>query len=272
MKMPSKSLILGFVSAAFLVPAARAVTLVTINEGPGDYNSSLLNTSVYNFDSLNIGSNRNVDWKGVGRFDQLHILRADQYGGAPTNSFPKGSPYSVQGIGQVKQTVLTLNTPSSYFGIFWSAGDAANRMSFYNGKEIVAEFTTANLMNLLPKEYYGNPLDRRLNPREPYGFINFYGDSSTSWDSVVFSNTTSSGFESDNYTSRTQAWSAEADGAISGRAVALVEGTTVSKIDVVPNRWQAPAAPIPPVYALIAFGVVAILRGRNLIPTRVGRS
>jgi len=52
----------------------------------------------------------------------------------------------------------------------------------------------------------------------------------------------------------------------------LFRSKTVSKIDVVPNRWQAPAAPIPPVYALIAFGVVAILRGRNLIPTRVGRS
>jgi len=273
MKTPSKSLILGFVSAAFLAPAAHAATMVTIAEDPGDYNSSLLNTSVYNFDSINIGLNRNVNWKGVGTFDQLNILKANQYGGAPTDSFPKGSPYSVQGVGSpVKQTVLTLDTPSSYFGVFWSAGDAANRMSFYNGTEIVAEFTTANLMNLLPKEYYGNPLDRRMNPGEPYGFINFYGDSSTSWDRVVFSNTSTSGFESDNYTSREQAWSAKEDGAIAGRPVALVEGTKVSKLDVLPDRWQAPAAPIPPVYALIAFAVVAILRGMNLIPAKVGRS
>lgn len=273
MKIPFQSLTLGFVSAVLLAPAVHAATMVTIAEDPGDYNSSLLNTSVYNFDSLNIGFNRNVEWKGVGKFDQLYILKADRYGGAPTDSFPKGSPYSVQGVGTpVKQTVLTLDKPSSYFGVFWSTGDAANRMSFYNGKEIVAEFTTANLMNLLPKEYYGNPLDRRLNAGEPYGFINFYGDSATSWDSVVFSNTSTSGFESDNYTSRTQAWSAKEDGAISGRPVAVVDGAKVSKIDVLPDRWQAPAAPIPPVFALIAFAAVAILRGKNLVPARVKRS
>ncbi len=273
MNIPSKPLILGFITAAFLAPAAQAATMITIAENPNTYNSSLLNTSVYNFDSLNTGLNRGVNWEGVGTFDQLYVLKANQYGGAPSDSSPKGSPYSVQGVGSpVKQTVLTLDTPSSYFGVFWSAGDAANRMSFYNGKELVAEFTTANLMNLLPKEYYGNPLDRRLNPGEPYGFINFYGDSATSWDQVVFSNTSSSGFESDNYTSRQQAWSAKEDGAISGRVVAVVEGTKVSKVDVLPNRWQAPAAPIPPVYALIAFAVVAILRGRNLMPARAGRS
>ena len=136
----------------------------------------------------------------------------------------------------------------------------------------MAEFTTANLMNLLPKDYYGNPLDRRMNPGEPYGFINFYGDSSTSWDQIVFSNTSSSGFESDNYTSREKAWSASEDGAIAGRPVAVVEGTKVTKLDVLPDRWQAPAAPIPPVFALIAFDLVAILRGRSLIPARAGQS
>jgi hypothetical protein len=131
MKIPSKFLILGCVLAALLSPAVQAATMVTIAEDPSDYNSSLLNTSVYNFDSLNLGYNRKVGWQGVGTFDQLNVLRANQYGGAPTEALPKGSPYSVQGVGSpVKQTILTLDTPSSYFGVFWSAGDAANRMSF----------------------------------------------------------------------------------------------------------------------------------------------
>ncbi len=273
MSVPSKFLIPGFLAVAMLVPVVRASTMVTIAENPNAYNSSLLNTEVFTFDSLALGSSRNVAWEGVGTFDQLNILNANQYGGAPDASYPKGSPYSVQGVGSpVKQTVLTLETPSSYFGLYWSAGDAANRMSFYDSGNLVAEFTTANLMNLLPQDYYGNPLNRSLNTREPYGFINFYGDSSTKWDQIVFSNTSSSGFESDNYTTRVQAWSAKEDGAISGRAVAIVEGTTVTKLTVLPDRWQAPAAPIPPVYALIAFVVVAILRGKGLLSAAPGRS
>lgn len=273
MSVPTKFFLAGFLAAALLAPALRASTVVTIAEDPSAYNSSLLNTEVFNFDSLALGVNRNVAWEGVGTFDQLNILRANQYGGAPEASYPNGSPYSVQGVGSsVKQTTLTLETPSSYFGLYWSAGDAANRMSFYDNGILVAEFTTANLMNMLPADYYGNPLNRSLNPREPYGFINFYGDSSTKWDKIVFSNTTSSGFESDNYTSRVQAWSATQDGAITERAVAVVEGTTVTKLTVLPDRWQAPAAPIPPVYALIAFVVVAILRGRGLLSAAPGRS
>jgi len=251
-----------------LMAIAHAATLVTVAEDANEFNSSLLNTTVFTFDDLRIGTNRNVDWKGVGSFDQLNVLNANQYGGAPTELFPKGSPYSVQGVGSsVKQSVLTLATPSSYFGLFWSAGDAANRMSFFDSGKLVAEFTTENLMNLLPREYYGNPLNRSQNTREPYGFINFYGDASTKWDQIVFSNTSTSGFESDNYTSRVQAWSAKEDGAIAGRAVAVVEGSTVKKLEVLPDRWQAPAAPIPPVYALVAFALVVILRGRGLFMT-----
>lgn len=267
MNISSRTFILGPALAAFLTGTLQAATIVTIAENPDAYNTTLLNTSVYTFDSLSPGHHRAVSWDGVGTFDQLYVLKADQYGGAPTDAFPKGSPYSVQGVGSpVKQTVLTLDKPSSYFGLYWSAGDMANKMSFFDGGKLVAEFTTANLMSMLPKDYYGNPRDRSLNRGEPYGFINFYADSSTKWDRIILSNAGSSGFESDNYTSRVEAWSAKTDGAIAGRPVVMVEGTSVSKIDALPAQWQAPAAPIPPVYALAAFAVVALLRGRHLLP------
>lgn len=269
MKTRTKFLLLGAAVLTAWSTALHAATIVTIAENPDAYNSTLLNTSVYTFDSLNPGYSRKVDWKGVGTFDQLHVLKANQYGGAPTDAFPNGSPYSVQGVGSnVKQTVLTLDKPSSYFGLYWSAGDAANKMSFFDGTKLVAEFTTANLMSMLPADYYGNPLNRSLNPREPYGFINFYADSSTKWDRIVFANAGTSGFESDNYTSRVAAWSGQADGAIDGRPVVMVEGTTVTKLDALPVHWQAPAAPIPPVYALVAFAAVAILRGRRFLAGR----
>jgi len=240
-----------------------AASLVTIAEDPGDFTSSLSDTSLFDFNNMKTGVSKNVEWTDVGTFDQLNVLRADQYGGAPSDAQPKGTNYSVQGVGSsVKATTLTLNTPSSYFGFYWSAGDGANKLQFFNAGKLVAEFTTASLLSNLPKDYYGNPLNRSLNRGEPYAFINFYGDQSTQWDQVVLTNASTSGFESDNYTSRVAAWSAEADGEIKGTPVVVVEGSTVTKVEALPEKWtvSAPAAPVPPLYALLAFGAVVGLR------------
>ncbi|MGL5016499.1 MAG: Npun_F0296 family exosortase-dependent surface protein, partial [Luteolibacter sp.] len=127
------------------------------------------------------------------------------------------------------------------------------------------------LMEPLPAEYDGNPLNRTVNRNEPYAFINFFGDATTTWDRIVFSNDGSSGFESDNYTTRVAAWDPAVDGAISGVVVAEVTGTTttrVTKEDLANNRWSldkttvgnAPGAPAPPWLLLVAFGAVAIFR------------
>ncbi len=242
-------------------------SMVTIAENPKDFTSSLSGTSLYDFNSLKTGVSKNAVWEGVGTFDQIYVIPANQYGGAPSPQQPKGSNYTVQGIGSpVKSTTLTLDTPSSYFGFYWSAGDASNMLQFYKGKELVAQFTTKSLLGNLPGEYYGNPVNRSTNKGEPYAFINFYGDISTSWDTIVMTNASSSGFESDNYTSRTQAWTAAKDGAITGRPVVVVDGATVTAVTSVPEKWafsaKAPAAPAPPLYALLAFAAVVGIRGR----------
>ncbi|MEI6491877.1 MAG: hypothetical protein WCO94_04945 [Verrucomicrobiota bacterium] len=241
-------------------------SMVTVSESPNSFTSSLSGTSLYDFNSLKTGLNKNVGWNGVGTFDQIYVIPADQYGGAPSATAPKGSNYSVQGIGSpVKATTLTLNTPSSYFGFYWSAGDSANMLQFYSGNKLVGEFTTKNLLSNLPGQYYGNPLNRSQNKGEPYAFINFYGDQSTHWDKIVLTNASSSGFESDNYTSRVQAWTAKADGAINGRPVVVVDGAKVTAVSAIPEKWsfssKAPAAPAPPFFALLAFAAVVGLRG-----------
>ena len=248
-----------------------ASSLVTISESPTTFTSSLSGTSTYDFNSLKTGVNKNVGWSSVGTFDQLYVIPADQYGGAPSATQPKGSNYSVQGIGSpVKATTLTLNTPSSYFGFFWSAGDASNMLQFYKGNTLVGEFTTKSLLSNLPADYYGNPINRAQNKGEPYAFINFYADQSTQWDKIVLTNSSSSGFESDNYTSRVQAWTAKADGAITGRPVVLVDGTKVTTLSKIPEKWSlsssAPAAPAPPFFALAAFAAVLGIRGMQKRP------
>ena len=249
-------------------------SIVTVSESPNSFTSSLSGASTYDFNSLPTGQSKNVTWNGVGTFDQLYIIPANQYGGAPSATQPKGSNYSVQGIGSpVSKTTLTLNTPSSYFGFYWSAGDASNQLSFYKGNTLVGSFTTQSLMKNLPSDYYGNPLNRAQNKGEPYAFINFYGDQSTSWDKIVLNNTSSSGFESDNYTSRTQAWTVQADGAITGKPIQVVSvqngknivtAVTADTVKKLAPQWsfssKAPAAPAPPILALVAFAAVAGIR------------
>jgi hypothetical protein len=252
---------------------ASASLIVTYAENPNATVSSLSHTNVFNFDNLSTGYDRNVSWSGVGTFDSLYVKGTDIYGGAVDAGNPNGSKYSLQGAGTgVLNSTLTLNHDSSYFGMWWSAGDASNTLKFYEGSHLVSTFTTGSLMSALSSSYYGNPKDRSMDRGEPFGFINFFGDPNTKWDKIVLSNNNSSGFESDNYTTRTTAWNPMVDGVLPGLPVALVNGSktsSVTKASLVGTRWSqgasthvgsAPGAPAPPAALLAAFAGVIGLR------------
>ncbi|MDX6765981.1 MAG: hypothetical protein SFU85_04240 [Candidatus Methylacidiphilales bacterium] len=249
--------------------ASAQNTIVTVTENPSATSTSLIGTNIFTFNNLPIGLNYNVSWDGVGKFDQLNVIKANQYGGAPDAANPGGSPYAVQGIGSIKTTTFTLNVPNSYFGLWWSAGDASNQLSFYKNNTLVAQYTTASLLSGLDRSYFGNPLNRKLNSGEAYAFINFYGDASTSWDQIVLSNVTSSGFESDNFTTRQFSFNPKVDAPESlGKIVASIQKGTTTKVSNVPTTWvwtdktSVPAAPVPPQAALGLFALAFALRGR----------
>lgn len=264
-----KRLVPAMILAA--LPASASV-VITFAENPEAYHSSLSGASFYDFDSLSRGVNKDVAWDRVGTFDKLYVKTVDAYGGAPDAAYPKGSLYSLQGAGTpVATSTLFLKNDSSYFGMWWSAGDARNVLSFYDGDNLVSRFTTASLMEPLPDEYDGNPMNRKVNSNEPYAFINFFGDEKTKWDRIVFSNDGTSGFESDNYTTRVAAWDPAKDGGLPGVPVAVVSGTTttnVTKEELATTRWgldettvaHAPGAPVPPWSLLAAFGAVFVVR------------
>lgn len=226
MKLLRAALSTSFI-AILAFSQAKATVIVTYAEAPKAETSTLVNTFTYNFDNLALGINTNVGWEGVGTFDQLNIKHADQYGGA------NNTDYSVQGVGSsVSKTILNLDSPSGYFGLWWSAGDASNVLDFYSGANgtgtLLAEFTTANLLKKLPKTYYGNPNTGTFsgkNSSEPYAFINFFAVEGTAWSSIVFRNSSSSGFEADNYTSRTMAYNPSTDGAMPGVVLEAINGT-----------------------------------------------
>ena len=248
---------------SLLVAAANVVAsdmIITAAEGAGNFNTTLQNVSVQTFDSIPLGKNNNVSWDGVGSFDHLNVINADQYGGAG------GSKYAVEGLSgpnAVKTTTLSLNAPSSYFGLWWSAGDAANQLSFYKAGSLVANFTTANLINLLPSSYNGNPNSGYVHNQdagEKFGFINFIGDANTSWDSIVFSNSAGSGFEADNYSSRVAAWNPVVDGTAPGTPFLELKDGVYTAINSIPANFNTPGAPAPSLIACLAFAAVLARR------------
>jgi len=233
---------LSFGLFAFLgVSQGQATVIVTYAESPSVETSSLANTSVDTFDSNSVGYHTAtgdpvLTWAGVGTFDRLNIKSADTYGGANNTN------YAVVGVGIDTETALTLNTPSSYFGLWWSAGDSQNVLDFYSGANgtgtLLAQFTTANLLKALPKSYYGNPntgYAAGQDAGEPFAFINFFGASGTAWQSVVLRNSSSTGFEADNLTSRVAAYNSATDGAMPGIVLESINGTQETMVSPEPG-------------------------------------
>jgi outer membrane autotransporter protein len=197
---------------------AQAFT-VTIEE-PGVQQSSLstnpaafgaTNVIVETFDELKAGFvSKPVPFAGghssLGSYDHLLVRSADAFGGAGG----KGTYMSVNSSLNAgsNPTTLVLATPQRYFGLWWSAGDPNNVLSFYSGNTLLETFRTSDVINFINAQanktaFFGNP-NSGQNKGEPYAFLNFYVDPSNpglTFDRIVFSSANrGSGFELDNHT------------------------------------------------------------------------
>lgn len=230
--MSKRVVTLAAIASVSVVSAASGAVVISYAEAPGDQVSQVPNTSVFDFNSLSVGVHDNVTWAGVGTYDKLSILAADEFGGAYSGTGTANTNYSVQSasanLGAVKKTTLTLNAPHAYFGLWWSAGDNENVMDFYNGSTLVAHFTTATLPAKLPKTYFGNPTAAFIgqDKTEPFAFLNFFGANGTTWNKIVFTNSGSSGFESDNHTDRVD----PVTGPLPGIVFASVDGNVIQYV------------------------------------------
>ena len=171
--------------------------------------SNLVNARVQNFDGQTQGySATGFTWTDggttIGSYKNTLIENADVYGGAGGT----GKYFDVNTGRGSKETVSTLNltTAQKYFGLWWSAGDPNNVMTFLSQGKAVQTMTTADVVSYIAKlpnktSYYGNPNSpfKGQNSGEPYAFINFY-DVDGTFDQVQFTNVGGSGFESDNHT------------------------------------------------------------------------
>jgi len=242
--------------------------LVTIAEDPYATSSTLSNTTQFTFDDLPTGLSSNVTWDGVGTFDSLYVSDANVWGGAYNELTGSASQFSWQGSRWTPTSTLSLDQSSSYFGFWWSAGDRNNQISFYNQDDLIARFTTESMFGSLSlsQDYYGNPLTGG-NSREPYAFINFFGDAETSWDRIELTQLGGGGFESDNYTTRVESFNPEVDTELSlGKVIAEVSGDNTDIVEEPTEDWvwgyeqNAPGAPIPPLFALLIFATLAVIK------------
>lgn len=207
--MTNKIIIFALGSSAFWgVNTSRAAIMVTYGS-PGAMSATVAGAQVEDFnDPALLGkANNNVAWNGVGSISSVYVEPGSMYGGA------NGSACAVQSewVGQpiaVPISTLTLNTPSAYFGLHWAAADSKNVLSFYENSILVGQINASQFLTGLPSGYNGNPSlqFKGLNYHEDFAFVNFFGTGGTTWDKVVFSNLGSTGFESDNWTTRVQPW------------------------------------------------------------------
>lgn len=156
------------------------------------YSSTFTNTTTFN------GSGITGTYSG-----DFVINPADEYGGAGGTGYyidtttPHGNPGSY---------TLTLSQSVNYFGLWFSALDSGNELSFYNGTTLVYSFSPANYTTLVgacpsgSNPYCGNPNSAFLgdDSGQLYAYLNFL-DTTGTFNKIVFTEDPAVGqFESDN--------------------------------------------------------------------------
>jgi hypothetical protein len=231
--------------------------------GPRALTSSVADTIIFNFDNPNLltwSTSQQNKWLNnatnsttIGTFSNVNFHNADQYGAAG------GTGY------YITEATLTLNTPASYFGLWWSAGDGSNQLKFYLSGNLVASFGSS-ILNSLSQEYNGNPNPGQFyqqNSAEKYAFINFFGANGFTFDKIQ---SIGDGFENDNWTVRNPAYGStlysatETPNVLPGTYVGTLsndsQSVTVNQnIQSAPNLAQASV----PEASSISYAVVATL-------------
>jgi hypothetical protein len=172
-------------SISFLAPGVQAPTSITKNYETFDNATKGPLTTNFN------GSTITGTYSG-----NFALVPANAYGGAG------GSQY-ITTAGTASSYTLTLSKSVNYFGLWFSALDAGNSLSFYNGSTLVESFTPSDYASLVgacpsaANPFCGNP-NNGLDPTEQFAYLNFY-DSNGTFNTIVFNQNLSGGqFESDN--------------------------------------------------------------------------
>jgi hypothetical protein len=212
MPLTTAAIAVAAISGVFSSNAASAVTITY--ENPNIYSASAAIGSTYQVDfesaSLDVTDNYGVSFVDsatnhnyTGTYDKLQV---SNYGNGTQTA---GAVYTGQfatNINSIATTNLTFADTTTnnnaagikYFGLFYSSLDSLNQLTFYDGSNILAEFTFSNIPQLLNNDsaLVGGPYNQ-------YGaFFNFYADAGEQITKIQFKQLGGGGFESDNHTFR----------------------------------------------------------------------
>jgi hypothetical protein len=196
--------------AAALVSATSANAVIYVSyEAPGVQNTTAQFSSVgvETFDSrtpsrsssfnTTFGNNGQIS----GRYSNVQVNRADQYGGAGgTGNYA----VTFNGGGYNLSLTTTNAKGNTYFGYWLSALDRNNNVEFMRDGQRVFLFSPNDVLQAIGSDpaYRGNPNANFAgrNRGEDYAFINVYFTGGNSFDSIHFFQGPGGGYESDNHT------------------------------------------------------------------------
>ena len=200
-----------FSGKALSEDAGRTGITVTL-EAPTIQDTQLANSDEYyvvNFEDQNgtDAFNKTVNDTTYSYSNDLEIKAANQWGGANSSKF-----ITQQNLQSVRSYSLNVSQDQKYFGFWWSAGDAYNKITFKNDGEEVASFVTSDLVDFIDNSGTVNAADYKGNPaysgestghlNEPFAYVNVFFGSESAYDEIVVASLTEGGaaFESDNHT------------------------------------------------------------------------
>jgi hypothetical protein len=189
-----RTMLLGFCLVTGFSTLSASI-IVTV-EAPGVQATTIPGTITEDFNSLTPGP-LGVFVSPIGTYSSgAEIVAANAFGGADQTNY-----IAVGAQSGTTSYTLTFDDPQSYFGLYWSAGDANNVLEFFDGGTMVGDFNTATALGPLSSAYLGNP-NNGDDSGEKFAFLNFNSTSpSTDFTSVEFINDSfGTGFESDNQT------------------------------------------------------------------------
>lgn len=97
------------------------------------------------------------------------------------------------GVFRGNSVTIDLAESLNYFGIDWGAMSAGNDFAFYDGDQLINEFTYNDVNPLAP-------VNAAQHGGEGNGYLHFYANESTgTFNRIVVSNSQGGGFESDNH-------------------------------------------------------------------------
>jgi len=195
------------------------ITVYNQTFNAGTASTTTVGNQVFSRNAPNVASvTANYQWVAngttIGSYNNIYARTADNYGGSidPTSGGGRSNYVTINpnsSLGGLTTSTLTLAADQKYFGLWWSAGDANNKLQFYDASNtLVGTFLSSDITAAIKRlptatqsSYAGNPTQspNKTNTGEYYSYLNFFATDTTSFRKVVFTNLTATGFETDNH-------------------------------------------------------------------------